>query len=164
MMFYYPSNCGSKMCPYKDVLFQKERLKGNMIDNGVKTYCYSDGTLSPEIDKYPVIIYSHGLTGFQMESTVLCADLVTYTDKPILVLCSPLNHMAYFKLKKISYPHLSIKKIRKVTHWEFSDGVYLSDKGKSNRQWAYDVSSKRANLCLELLIHGFHLSSCNKEL
>lgn len=269
MMFYYPSNCGSKMCPYKDVLFQKARLKGNMIDNGVKTYCYSDGTLSSEIDKYPVIIYSHGLTGFQMESTVLCADLAsngfivvsighpfgsgavtytdgtmfdipedsdvdikdlknlgllweedifhvirylkkiqngdiktcfsgrldiengvnllgvsfggccsigallkeqqakcainldgnlfidlepTYTDKPILVLCSPLNHMAYFKLKKISYPHLSIKKIRKVTHWEFSDGVYLSDKGKNNRQWAYDVSSKRANLCLELIV------------
>lgn len=162
MMFYYPSNCGSKMCPYKDVLFQKERLKGNMIDNGVKTYCNSDGTLSSEIDKFPVIIYSHGLTGFQMESTVLCADLasngfivvsighpfgsraVTYTDKPILVLCSLLNHMAYFKLKKISYPQLSIKKIRKVTHWEFSDGVYLSDKGKNNRKWAYDFQRRIA--------------------
>lgn len=33
--------------------------------------------LSEEKEKYPVILYSHGLNGFQMESTVLCADLAS---------------------------------------------------------------------------------------
>ena len=267
LMFYYPSDSGNKMCPYKDAAYQIEKSKGNETDNGVKTYCYTDGTLSSEKEKYPVVIYSHGLKGFQMESTVLCNDLASngyivvsighpygsgavtytdgtifiepddgdkektlqklgllweedisfvidylqkiqngqiencfsgrldiengvnllgvsfggccsigtvlkdnrakcainldgslfidlepvYTDKPILVLCNPLNYKAHSKLKNINYQNLTVKKIRKITHWEFSDGTYLSDRGKSNREWAYGVSEKRANLCLEFL-------------
>lgn len=272
MMFYYPSDGGSKMCPYKDALYQNELKKGNETDNGVKTYCYTDGELSPDKEKYPIIIYSHGLSGYQMESNVLCADLASsgfvvvsighpfgseaitysdgtmfevpedfgdeekkfenlgimweedisyamdylqkvqdgqaesifsgrldiengfnllgvsfggccsigtllkdkrakcainfdgrlfidlepiYTDKPILVLCNPMNIPAYSKLKKIKYPNLTIKKFRKVTHWEFSDGIYFSDKGKSNRDWADEISKKRARMCIDL-INGIH--------
>ncbi len=251
MMFFFPSDTGSKMCPYKDAAYQKGMREGNVTDNGVKTYCYTDGTLSSEKEKYPVVMYSHGLNGFLMESTVLCADLASngyivvsighplgteiegdlkklgllweedisfameslqkiqdgqletcfsgrlaiedginllgvsfggccsigtllkdsrakcainldgrlfidvelvYTDKPVLVLCNPLNYTAYAKLKKIAYPNLTVKKYRKVTHWEFSDGIYLSERGKSNRQWADEISENRARLCMDVIM------------
>ena len=211
LMFYYPSDSGNKMCPYKDAAYQVEKSKGNETDNGVKTYCYTDGTIFIEPDDGDkektlqklgllweedisfVIDYLQKMQNGQIENcfsgrldiengvnllgvsfggccsigTVLkdnrakCAinldgslfiDLEpVYTDKPILVLCNPLNYKAHFKLKNINYQNLTVKKIRKITHWEFSDGTYLSNRGKSNREWAYGVSEKRANLCLEFL-------------
>lgn len=75
MMFYYPSDTGSRMCPYKDAAYQKEILSGDKTDNGVITYCYTDVTLSSEKDKYPVIIYSHGLSGrLDIEDGVYFSD------------------------------------------------------------------------------------------
>ena len=37
LMFYYPSDSGNKMCPYKDAAYQVEKSKGN--ETG---YLYSD--------------------------------------------------------------------------------------------------------------------------
>ena len=38
-----------------------------------------------------------------------------------------------------------------VSHFEFSDGVYLSDKGKQNREWADRISRHRAERILEFI-------------
>lgn len=263
LTFFYPSGEWTEECPYKDAQYQKSMPHPN--DNGVHTFCGTDAELIDVPEALPVIIYSHGLTGFEMESTVLCADLassgfvvvavghpygssiVTYTDgstfvddtpvdkmknelgslevlwhedvcaamnklsdmncsdsmwngkldlnttgilgvsfggccgiasalkddafkyavnldgslfidldyqykdKPILVLCSRVNFMAYRKLIANDCTNVEIEKTRKVTHWEFSDGVYLSDKGKADRSWADQVSKHRAELILEFI-------------
>lgn len=253
---FYPSKEWKKECPYKDGAYQKSAP--HFVDNGVRTYCGIDAEFINTERSLPVVIYSHGLTGFEMESTVLCADIaskgyivasvghpygssaVTYTDgstfiddtpfenlkknlnalealwyedilaatkklremnssasgwsgklnmnsvgilgvsfggccgiaavlkddtykyavnldgsllteldfiykdKPILILCSRFNVMAYRKLSVAGCTSVDIEKIKKVTHWEYSDGIYLSDKGKSNREWADRVSKYRA--------------------
>lgn len=272
ILFYYPSNEEGEECPYMDAEYQKASYGGEPKDNGVRTYCYKDVSISNEYDAYPVVIYNHGYSGFQMESTVLCADIashgfvvasighpfgsgaVTFTDdkifespfmdqflakpnvsllkklgvlwdedinvaietlsdiekgfinhplaghimveqgvtllgvsfggclsianglknpkvlnminldggifvdvdaiykeKPILVLCSPFNFKAYFKLKEEGCKNVTVQKIKKVSHWEFSDGVYLSEKGKLNREWADRVSTDRSRMCVEFI-------------
>lgn len=266
LMIFYPSVNGNKACPYMDAKYQKNVSLGQYTDNGVDTYCFANGQLNPKNDKYPVVIYNHGLMGFQMESTVLCADVasegyvvvsvghpfgsgaVTYTngqifsstvensfdehnlnnlgnlwkediscaidyiyaienggidsafrgrldvssgvhlmgvsfggccsvamalqskyvidainldgglfvdldpvfkEKPILVLRSFLNYKANRKLDQIGCVNVTVEKFRKVSHWEFSDGIYFSKKGKNNRDWANRISKKRADLCLD---------------
>lgn len=260
---FYPSKVWTKECPYKDAHYQKSMPHPE--DNGVHTFCGTDAEIIDAAENLPVIIYSHGLTGFEMESTVLCADLassgyvvaaighpygssiVTYTDgstfvddtpidelkkelgsleplwyedtcavinklkcmnssdtlwhekldlnsvgilgisfggccgiaaalkddtlkyavnldgslfvdpeyrykdKPILVLCSRMNIMAYRRLLSHNCTNVEIEKFRKITHWEFSDGVYLSDKGKNDRSWADQVSRHRAKRVLEFI-------------
>lgn len=74
-----------------------------------------------------------------------------YPKTPILILCSPMNYFAHHKLSELKIPNVQIVKIRKVTHWEFSDGIYLSEKGQKNREWADRVSMERAKRCLEFL-------------
>ena len=254
--------------PYKDSQYQKECAKGiTPHDNEIHTNCYEGLPLASDIDKYPVILYSHGLTGHQMESTVLCTDLassgyivisvghpygsgaVTYTDgtlfeppvpyeinrrklgplgelwyedtrqainytyecnrneaswfynrldlrngvnllgvsfggcvsvgaalteehircainldgglftemtpryqnRPILVMCSRMNITSYAKLLNIKYPLLTVDKIRKIIHWEFSDGIYLSDHGRQDPDWADRISKSRALRCIEFI-------------
>ncbi len=265
LMFFYPSEGGTEMCPYMDAAYQKSAANGQPMDNGVNTYCYLNGRLSSEESKYPVVIYNHGLMGYQMDSTVLCADIasegyvvvsvghpfgagaVTYAsgeffadgindkiderklnalgdiwkgdiyhaidylqdiakgenrspfqsrlemssgvhligvsfggccsvaaalqdsrvidavnldgglfvelnplfkDKPILTMRSYMNYKANHKLDKIGCVNVKTQRFRNVTHWEFSDGVYLSSKGKNNREWADRVSTARADRCL----------------
>ena len=270
LMFFYPSDETGEEYPYMDVKYQREAAT-NLIDNGVRTYCYKDVPISHQEDKYPVIIYNHGLNGFQMESTTLCADIASsgyivisighpygsgavtyedgsifapnesfaiernnlvplgnlwyediryalkyigrlncedisdrnnsvferlnlgegidllgvsfggccsvgtalmekeirsainldgglftdiscvYPDKPILVMCSPLNYKAHARLKEFGCTNVTIKKIRKLSHWEFSDGVYFSERGKKDRNRADIISKQRALLCLEFL-------------
>ena len=261
--FFYPSKEWTEECPYKDARYQKSM--SHPEDNGVHTFCGTDAEIIDASDNLPVIIYSHGLTGFEMESTVLCADLassgyvvaavghpygssiVTYTDgstfvddtpidelkkelgnlevlwyedvcaamnklkdmncsdpawkgrldlnsagilgvsyggccgiaaalkddalkyavnldgslfvdpdyrykdKPLLILCSRFNIMAYRKLLSNDCTNVEIEKFRKITHWEFSDGVYLSDKGKNDRSWADRVSKHRAERIIEFI-------------
>lgn len=266
LMIFYPSENEQDICPYMDVEYQKKVAVGQRVNNGVDTFCYTDGQISSKKEKYPVVIYNHGLTGFQMESTVLCADIasegyvvvsighpfgagaVTYTnneifrnygniefgkhnlnelgelwkedilhsieyiyamengtaesafkgrlelsggvhlmgvsfggccsvavalqdnrvrdavnldgglfveltpvfrDKPILILRSFLNYKANRKLDEVGCTNVRVEKFRKVTHWEFSDGIYLGDKGKNNREWADRISMARAEMCLE---------------
>lgn len=270
LMFFYPSDETGVECPYMDSEFQRNADNGN-YDNGVRTYCYKDVPISDRKDRYPVVVYNHGLSGFQMESTVLCADIasngyivisighpygsgaVTYEDgsvfapkdsfkiernnltplgnlwyediryavkfiaglndlpmrndnsdlakklnlddginflgvsfggccsigaalsekdircainldgglftdidcvypnKPILVMCSPLNYKAHARLKELGCTNVTVKKIRKLSHWEFSDGVYFSERGKKDRNRADMISKQRAQLCLEFL-------------
>ena len=276
LMFFYPSDEAGEECPYMDAEYQMEAAT-KLSDNGVRTYCYKDVPISHQEDKYPVIIYNHGLKGYQMESTVLCADIassgyivisighpygsgaVTYEDgsvltpndsfaidrnnlaalgnlwyediryavnyigglnceglsgrgsspveslnldegisligvsfggscsvgmtlmekeircainldgglftditcaypnKPILVMCSPLNYKAHARLKEFGCTNVTVKKIRKLSHWEFSDGVYFSERGKKNRNRADMLSKQRALLCLEFL------AACRRE-
>lgn len=286
LMFFYPSDETGEECPYMDAEYQRKAGTG-ACDNGVKTYCYGNVKLSPREKRYPVVIYNHGLSGFQMESTVLCADIASngyivvgighpygsgavtyedmsvfepdesftvsrnnlaplgnlwyedinfavefierlnredmsngkrdafdggnrddgpnrkidfagrlnlddgisllgvsfggccsvgaalagakircainldgglftdinclYPDKPILVMCSPLNFKAHAKLKDLGCTDVTVNKIRKVTHWEFSDGIYLSDRGKQDRNRADTISKTRALRCLEFI-------------
>ena len=266
LMFFYPSENGNEICPYMDVEYQKNAAAGQIVNNGVNTFCFTDGQISGKQEKYPVVIYNHGLMGFQMESTVLCADIasegyvvvsighpfgagaVTYTnedffrdsdntefgkhnldalgelwkedilhsieyiyamengttesvfmdrlelsdgvhlmgvsfggccgvavalqdkrvrdavnldgglfvelnpvfrDKPLLILRSFLNYKANRKLDEVGCTNVRVEKFRKVTHWEFSDGIYFGDKGKNNREWADRISMARAEMCLE---------------
>ncbi len=263
MTIYYPAESWTKEYPYMEEQYQ--RNAPNVIDNGVRTYCGTEPEFETTIEKAKVVLVNHGLCGYEMESTVLCADMassgyvvvsighpygagiVTYTDggrfespesfecmrkkleqleplwyedivtvmewlayvnasdsfwkgklelsgmgsvgvsfggccsvfaalkndslryavnldgalfgkpeignrkKPILVLCSPLNYKAHAILTKEGCTGVTVKKIRKVTHWEFSDGIYLSERGKKNPAWADEVSKTRANMILEFI-------------
>lgn len=292
LLLFYPSDETGMECPYMDAEYQKtEYLKNEYqkkvisgyYDNGVRTYCYRDVKLSQREDSYPVVIYNHGLNGFQMESTVLCADIASsgyvvvsighpygsaavtyedgsfmalndsyedgsflnlnysygmnrnnlaslgelwyediryavkyidilnhenavnrnislygridtdeginllgvsfggccsvgaalsekkircainldgglfadidcvYRDKPIMVMCSPMNFKAHVKLDELGCTDVTVKKIRKLSHWEFSDGVYFSKRGRADRNRADTISMRRAILCLEFL-------------
>lgn len=263
LTFFYPSESWEKECPYKDATFQ--RAAPFSKDNGVHTFCGEDAPLTEKLEKFPVLLYNHGLSGFEMESTVLCADLaskgyvvvsighpygaeiVTYMDgsrfenpesfdkmkfhlgeieplwyedmltairflkemnrsdpiwkeklllegmgavgvsfggccsivaalknkelafvvnldgslfvepeyvfreTPILIICSPFNRKAYAELLKHGCTHVEVEKMKKISHFEFSDGVYLSEKGKKNRDWANAVSKRRAERVLKFL-------------
>ena len=263
MTIYYPAESWTKEYPYMEGQYQ--RSAPNVIDNGVRTYCGMEPEFKTTIVKAKVVLMNHGLCGYEMESTVLCADLassgyivvsiehpygagiVTYTDgerfespesfddmrkkldqleplwyediitvmewlacantsnsfwkgklelasmgsvgvsfggccsvfaalkndslryavnldgalfgkpeirnqdKTILVLCSPLNYKAHAILTKEGCTCVTVKRIRKVSHWEFSDGIYLSDRGKKNTAWANEVSRIRATMIREFI-------------
>lgn len=262
---YYPCDNWDNEAPYLNQMYQKADPSSRESD--VKTYVGLDAKLTSKIDRFPVVMHSHGLGGHEMESTVLLADLasngyvilsvghpygatvVTYTngerfinpidatqmksslpkleplwyedmraaidfmtslnssdstsiwhnrldmntlgvigvsyggccgvvaalkdsefryavnldgsmfvepeykykDTPIYVMCSPLNIKARHTLLIHSLPNLKIQKIRNVSHFEFSDGVYLSNKGKSNREWADRISKERSKSILEFI-------------
>lgn len=76
LMFFYPSDEKGEECPYADAGYQR---KANTVDydNGVRTYCYKGVKISRGENRYPVVVCNHGLNGFQMESTVLCADIAS---------------------------------------------------------------------------------------
>lgn len=268
LLFFFPADSGMKKCSYKNVEYQKELLNQNIVCNDVDTFCYTDAVISNMEEEYPIILYNHSIMGYQMESTMLCADLasmgyivvsvghpfgsgaLTYTDgslfhscdvlkinqsnikllgdlweedinyaidylerintgfinsqftgrmksdhsiwllgasfggccsirvamnnrkvsgvinldgglfldlktknckKPILVICRPININAYLKLKIKRYSNLHIEKIKKISHWEFTDGIYLSNQGKKNRKFADTVSIKIDQICLEFI-------------
>lgn len=265
LMFFYPSYGGSVPHPYMDGTYQRQAAGGQPEDNGVETFCFADGHLSSAKERFPVVIYSHGLMGYQMDSTVLCADIassgyvvvsvghpygagaVTYcdgetafgekkrynermldglgklwvedivraidcvyaadsgeteslfadrldiaegvhllgtsfggccsiaaalreeravdavnmdggifveldpvfADRPLLVFRSSINCKASRRLTGAGCTDVTVEKFRGIAHWEFADGVYLSEKGKSNRDWADRVSRARAQRCLD---------------
>lgn len=268
LLFFYPTEDEGEEYPYKDEVYQREKLTGIPHDNHVKTNCRSNAGISEEKEKYPVIIYSHGLMGHQMESTVLCTDLassgyivvsighpygssaVTYTDgtmfepvssftpdrhnleplgrlwledtgfaisfihrinetdagcmfynrmdltqgvsllgmsfggcmsvcaaleeseaicainfdgslfvepnpkykdKPIMVICSPFNIRAHAKLQHLQCKNVVVRKIRKLSHWEFCDGVYFTDRGKKDENRADIISKNRAKMCIDFI-------------
>lgn len=72
-----------------------------------------------------------------------------FKEKPILVLRSTLNYKANRKLKEVGCMNVTVEKFRKVTHWEFSDGVYLGSKGMNDRHWADRISMARTETCLD---------------
>lgn len=75
----------------------------------------------------------------------------TRKDVPILVLCESLNPYAYYQLEAIGCSAYSVKKSRGVSHWEYCDGVYFSNKGKKNRKWADTVSKERCMDCITFI-------------
>jgi len=107
LAFFYPAVGGKIPSPYRNVRYQQNAAAGIREDNGIFTGCFQEGALSGAKEQYPVVLYSHGLTGFQMDSTVLCADIasegnivvsvghpfgsgaVTYTDGQVF--CDPAN-------------------------------------------------------------------------
>ena len=266
LMIYYPSSGGSTAHPYMDAEYQKQASCGQTADNGVNTFCFADGQPVACRGRFPVVIYSHGLTGYQMDSTVLCADIASnrfivvsvghpdgcgaitycdgeiicntperqyderrlnelgqlwiediihaidcvyaiadgeiesilagrldikagvhllgisfggccsaaaalqdervidavnldggifvelnpkYPDKPLLVLRSAMNYKSSRRLIEAGCTNVTVQKFRGISHWEFSDGVYLGKKGKANRDWADRVSMARSGLCLD---------------
>ena len=263
LAFYYPAREWDLECPYMDIRYQK--MSPDSADNGVHTFCGIGPAIADGTESFPVIIFNHGLSGFEMESTVLCADLasmgylvvsighpygasiVTYTDgsrflnpepfeqlrfkldkveplwyedivaasdllsymkdndpewngrmdlkgmgimgvsfggcvsvaavlknrdlsyavnldgsmfvkpeyiykdKPVLVMCSPFNYKAHVPLVDNGCTRVIVEKIKKVSHFEFSDGVYLSDKGKNNREWADRISRSRVERILDFI-------------
>lgn len=76
---------------------------------------------------------------------------IVRTDADIFVLCSPFNANAFLKLTEAGYEKLFVEKVKKVRHWEFADGIYLGEKGRSNREWADRISRNRAEMCLRFL-------------
>ena len=82
LSIYYPSADWEGECPYKDPAWQKEAAvpsDPSLLNNGVHTFC-GEGTapISDVKKTYPVVLFSHGLCGYEMENTVLCADLASY--------------------------------------------------------------------------------------
>ena len=82
LSIYYPSTNWEIECPYKDPTWQKaasESSDTSSFDNGVHTFC-GDGSapVSSANETYPIVLFSHGLCGYEMENTVLCADLASY--------------------------------------------------------------------------------------
>ena len=74
-----------------------------------------------------------------------------FPDKPILVMCSPFNHKAHAGLVAAGCTNVRVEKIKKVSHFEFSDGIYLTKKGRNNREWADRISKQRAELILDFI-------------
>lgn len=301
---FYPSDEKGESMPYLSGDYIRKLRNSQEAADDVVTYCYQNVPLSSNQERYPVIVYSHGLDGYRMDNTVLCADLasqgyiifsvghpygariVRYTDntyfdnweeqigsnksctffdgakmvfgslpilplckrnkawesycrkyasvqqkllplwiedliagmdfveaiqngeittmfehrldymngfsiigmslggnasvntglkdkrvskvinldgglfaklevnenKPsILVYCDKANTFSHFSLRAMRYPKLTIEPIVGVSHWQFSDGVYLSDKGKQDRNWAMKVSTEKTNACLSFL-------------
>lgn len=70
---------------------------------------------------------------------------------PILTLCRLGNYFSTLSLMGAGYEKLNIKKYTGITHWEFTDGIYLSAKGKKNQAWADKKSKERARACLAFI-------------
>lgn len=77
-----------------------------------------------------------------------------YLDKPILVRCSDRNVKAYIDLCEKGCTAVTVEKLKKRKHWEFSDGIYLCDKGKNNRSWADKTSIEQSLRIVEFLQHN----------
>lgn len=75
MTIYYPAESWTKEYPYMEGQYQ--RSAPNVIDNGVRTYCGMEPEFKTTIVKAKVVLMNHGLCGYEMESTVLCADLAS---------------------------------------------------------------------------------------
>jgi len=301
---FYPSDQTGKEVPYLSGGYYQDLMQSREPKNDVRTYCYQEVPLSKKEKVYPVIIYSHGLDGYRMDSTLLCADLASkgyivvsighpygaqlerYTDgtycggwkerfgdipestmgenlkllllmcpiipvkkrvaawerycrkfaviqknliplweedltagldyvewlsstegesqfygrmnltggipmigmslggntvvglslkepripkavnldgglftelgvpsntPQILVYCQKVNLFAYLRLRGMNYTKLTVRTLRGVNHWQFADGVYLSEKGKKRPMWAERVSREKAIACLEFL-------------
>lgn len=80
IMVFYPSDTKGERCIYKtkDYFKAKIEVKDAEYDTDVITHCYDHVPLSAKRKQYPVMIYSHGLNGYLMDSTVLCTDLASY--------------------------------------------------------------------------------------
>ena len=79
---FYPSMSWETEYPYKDPVWQKAAADSSdqsLLDNVIHTFC-GDGSasVSPMKETYPVVLFSHGLCGYEMENTVLCADIASY--------------------------------------------------------------------------------------
>ena len=304
VMVFYPTDKQGEKCLYKTTDYFKAKIDGKCIDIDIFTHCYDNVPLSVKEKQYPVILYSHGLRGYLMDSTVLCTDLaslgyivfsvghpygagITYYqdgtsfdgwiqikddekpatlwdniklllgilpvrsyekrnaswmkyckyykkmiqkliplweedlvegmnyiekiacgkidsifnekliidqgmgiigmslggccsigiglkdsrvsycidldggifaeiepirwDVPILILREAINAFAEFPLRALHYKNLYVKKIKGLTHWQFADGVYLSDKGRKNKVWADEKSKEKTMTCLNFI-------------
>lgn len=304
VMVFYPADQQGEKCLYKTTDYFKAKIEGKSIDIDVFTHCYDNVPLSIKEKQYPVILYSHGLRGYLMDSTVLCTDLaslgyivfsvghpygagityyqdgtsfdgwkqikdeqisaniwaniklllgilpirsykkrdaswmeyckayqqlvqkliplweedliegINYIDKiangeiasvfnnrlniqngigiigmslggfcaidiglkdsrssycidldggifakikptrwdvPVLVLRETINVFAEIPLRAFPYKKLSVKKIRGLSHWQFADGVYLSDKGRTHVAWADKKSKEKTMACLNFI-------------
>ncbi len=74
-----------------------------------------------------------------------------YPDKPVFVMCSPNNSKAYAGLVRQGCSNVKVQKVRKVSHFEFSDGIYLSERGRNDRERADRISIKRAEDILDFI-------------
>ena len=59
-----------------------------------------------------------------------------YHQPEIMVYCGKFSLLSYLDLKKIHYEKLQIVKRKGLNHYHFSDGLFLSDKGKEKPDWA----------------------------
>ena len=72
-------------------------------------------------------------------------------DVPLLVLHEVINIFSYMPLKALHRKNTKTKVIRGLTHWEFADGVYLSDKGKRDAKWAAQKSKEKTMACISFI-------------
>ena len=81
---FYPaeSNGGKDSAPYSspELLEVLSKMTFGLVSKNVakvKTNCYKDVPIASSKDKYPVIIFNHGYSGYTMQSTILCSDLAS---------------------------------------------------------------------------------------
>ena len=257
---YYPSLETGTETPYANVDYLYGKKDGNPRENDVHTFCYQNVPFLPGEDKHRVILFSHGLCGYEMECTVLCADLaslgyvvvslghpigspiVAYEDgsfyewdqpetitktqlkemiplwkedfesvmdelskhsfanrlmltefdllgmslggnaaiftglsdtrirhvinldgrlftlpefvcnqPEILIYCGRFSLLAYLDLQRSHYPKLQVVTRKGLSHYLFCDGLFLSDKGKQNPDWADRERSYRTQTIQEFL-------------
>lgn len=304
VMVFYPSDKQGKKCLYKTTDYFKAKINKQCVDTDVFTHCYDNVPLSVKEKQYPVILYSHGLRGYLMDSTVLCTDLaslgyivfsvghpygagITYYqdgtsfdgwrqikddqkpasvwaniklllgilpfrsyekrnaswmkycqhhqkiiqrliplweedfaegmnyieemasgkvdsifngklnvaegigvvgmslggscgigiglkdsrvsycidldggvfskieptrwDVPLFILREATNVFAELPLRAMDYKNMRVKKIKGLSHWQFADGVYLSDKGRKNKAWADEKSKEKTMACINFI-------------
>ena len=122
--------------------------KGRIITEGMGTIGVSYGGCCGVIAalKNKDLSYAVNLDG-----SMFVEPEYIYKDIPILVMSSPFNRKAYAPLTESGCTEVLVKKVKKVTHFEFSDGIYLSDKGKNNREWADRISKERACVILDFI-------------
>ena len=79
IMVFYPADIKGERCIYKtkDYFKAKVASEDSEYETDVITHCYDHVPLSDKKKQYPVILYSHGLNGYLMDSTVLCTDLAS---------------------------------------------------------------------------------------
>ena len=76
LLFYYPSAPWTDEYPYKEPGYLAKAPESP--DNGVHTFCGDKPALSDAKKTFPVVLFSHGLCGYSMENTTLCADLASH--------------------------------------------------------------------------------------
>lgn len=63
-----------EILPFSQRMF-RDKLEGNLLST--QTHCYLGAPVSARQADYPVILYNHGFTGYEMQNTVLCSDLAS---------------------------------------------------------------------------------------
>ena len=88
--------------------------------------------------------------GLGIERTKL-GDIIVRDNEGYIFVSESISEYILENLSKVKHTNVRVEKIKKVSHFEFSDGIYLTKKGRNNREWADRISKQRAELILDFI-------------